>query len=1776
MRRGNGNGATKSRRLEPIAIIGMRGRFPGANDLDAYWQNLAHGVESIAILTREEMHAAGIPDDISRLPGYVNASPVLEGVDQFDAEFFGFSARDASLTDPQHRLFLETAWETLEDAGYDPASYSGAIGVFGGCELSTYLYQLYSNIDSLKYVDSMQLMVTNDKDHLCTQVAYRLNLRGPSVTVQTTCSTSLVAISLACESLHARRCDMALAGGVTVRVPQRGGYFYTPGSILSPDGHCRPFDANAQGTIVGSGVGLVALKRLEDALASRDNVRAVILGIGLNNDGNDKVGYTAPSFRGQAGAIRAAHASSDVSPESIGYVEAHGTGTILGDPIEVSALTEVFKEKTDGRGFCGIGSVKSNFGHLSCAAGVAGLIKTVLMLERRAIPPTLHYNTPNPAIDFTSSPFYVANTLRPWRPNGAARHAGVSSFGVGGTNAHVILEEAAVKPALRQRRPYQLLALSARTEAALDNAITNLATHLRAHPKLDLADVAFTLHVGRHGFRHRRVLTMRSDDRDGIIAALSKPERSLCGVAVSKREVVFMFPGQGSQYPEMGAELYKSEAVVRKAVDRCAHLLEPVLGADLRRIIFPGRRRRKAAAEILKDTRWAQPALFTVGYALSELWRSWGIRPSAVIGHSVGEYVAATVAEVMTVKDALRLIAERGRLISTLPRGSMLAVMAPAETAERFVDEEISLAAVNAPKLSVLSGPDGAIQRVESVLVRQSVAARRLHTSHAFHSAMMEPILATFENLLADVKLSEPTIPFVATMTGDWANGTVTQPKYWTAQLRSAVRFADGVRTIADSEAVSHKDAIYLELGPGNTLVTFVKQIINDNGKLSTCLTSLPGPNDQRSETEVILSSLGQLWANGVDIDWDGFHQTERRRRVSLPTYPFERQSYWIGPRPDATAAGHEARDTSSWFYRPVWREAASPKGDQRSLDERHRILVFDEQTGLGTRVAERLRALGAQPIIVQQGGHFQHINDHTYTVDPSQPDNFQHLAAKVCDPETRLAGVIDCWTAAPPGNTDLDAAATISLLSPMRLAHALSNHSTVRPLPVLLVARGSTRVHDGDVVDPPRALGIGPARVLPQEHPGLRLAHVDVDSDSSVADLLVAELEADASEPALAFREGRRFVADYEPVAIDSINPPKELPEHPVVFITGGLGHMGLSLAEALRTHLGARLALVGRGVLPEPSEWTAKSNDQTVSPELRRVLARLAAMREKGDEVLALTADFNNGAQVEAAVDATIAHFGQIDLVIHGAARIDPAAFASAAESGPAVVDAQFSPKLHGLFYLIKALRGREPRRWVLHSSISTVLGGLGLGVYSGANAVLDAIALAGGDHWLSIDWDAWDNAGEAGAPGMPVPIYPVEGQEVFLRLLGAEIGSPALVVVGDLTSRLNAWVRHADAEPQKTAKVEGHPRPNLATPFIEPRTPTERGLAEIWGAQLGVASVGVHDRFFDLGGHSLLAVQVAAEIRDRFEIEIPVLKLFQAPTVAELAVIIDKAKASSSVEEEPAKPRTVDTGMPAATSLEDDAAGAAKASYREFYNDVTRRLERSGVGEASFFLNYGYISKGEGDEARLEVPPGVFNANSVRLAFEVIGATELRDRRVLDVGCGRGGTVALVCELFQAKATGVDIAPEAIMFCRRTHLHAVGFEVGDAEHLPFDDGSFEVVTNIESSHTYPNLRAFFAEVRRVLISGGEFLYADLLPVQRWAEVQLLLTSLGFTTTRERNITANVLASCDEVAATRAQAFGEPNPMIDNFLAVPGSAVYEQMQSGVWEYRIVRARRV
>ncbi|MBS0525437.1 MAG: SDR family NAD(P)-dependent oxidoreductase [Proteobacteria bacterium] len=1780
MPRGNGH---LPRKFEPIAIIGMRGRFPGADTLDSFWNNLARGVESIASLSEEDMRACGVAPDVWRLPGYVRASPVLERVDEFDAEFFGFSARDAALTDPQHRLFLEASWEALEDAGYDPSVFPGSIGVFGGCEQSTYQYQLFLNRETLGYLDGMQLMVTNDKDHLCMQVSYRLNLRGPSVVVQTTCSTSLVAVSMACDALHAGRCDMALAGGVTVRVPQRGGYFYTPGSILSPDGHCRPFDAEAQGTIVGSGVGLVVLKPLAAALADGDNVRAVILGVGLNNDGSDKAGYTAPGMPGQASAVRSALAAAGISPATIGYVEAHGTGTIIGDPIELSALTDVYREHTRERGFCAIGSVKSNFGHLSCAAGVAGLIKTALVLEHGAIPPTVHYRQPNPAIDFVSTPFFVTQHLYPWERNGHPRRAGVSSFGVGGTNAHLVVEEAPAVDPPTERRPYQLLTVSARSADALDQACGRLADHLEGHPTSDLADVAFTQHVGRRAFRYRRSLVVRSDDRAAAIAGLRDPAQAISAVAETARPIVFTFPGQGSQYPGMAAELYETEPVVRRSIDHCAKVLKHHVGVDLRGLLFPSQRKRAEAADRLLNTEWAQPAIFVVEYATAELLRSWGISPSAMIGHSVGEFVAATLAGVMSLDDALFLIARRGRLIGSMPRGSMLTVMAQAEAVERFLDKDVSLAAVNAPGFTVLSGPSEAIAKIDATLAEKKFATRRLHTSHAFHSSMMDPILADFEECVASIRLHEPSIPFVSTLSGRWADGAVTHPVYWSKQLRSAVRFADAVRCVSAKESPAGANPLFLEVGPGRALTTFAGITLGKKGEpKTTCVASLPGADDGRSAGQAAFGMLGTLWANGVAIDWKGFHATERRRRIPLPTYPFERRSYWIGPRPDG--ARHELRDPKSWFYRPGWR--AAPLEQEAAADlSQSRILILDEGTGVAAAVAAALKKRGGLPIVVRRAADFARLQDDVFTIDAAQSDHFGRLCAEVCQGDSQLAGLVDCWSAASPGDTDLDTSATISCLAPMRFAHALSGQPTRRPLPVLLVARGTAQVDSGDRMDPVRAFGLGVAKVIPQEHPGLRLAHVDVDGSDGIGMQLVDELAAGALEPVVALRNGTRYVEAYEQTPIDAVGVPVAMPPQPVVLITGGLGHIGLNLAEQMFARLHARVVLLGRGALPEPAQWAERADDTNLPADRRGLLGRLARMRETRDEIMVINADLNRPEQVKAAVDAAIARFGAIDVVVHGAGRVDADAFASVAETGPAVVEAHLSPKLRGMLYLFEAMKGREPKRWILHSSISSVLGGLGLGAYAGANAVLDAYAVAGGERWLSIGWDAWDNALEAATEGMPTPIFPVEGAEAFLRLLGSEIGPRGLVVVNDLNDRLRDWVRRGDGAAQsKRAGAMRHPRPNLSTPFVEPNSDTERGLAAIWAEQLGLETVGVHDRFLDLGGHSLLAVQVCSEIRDTFQVELPVLRLFQAPTVRQLAEIIDqnRGKVTAAAMATPAQqsaalaPAVEASSARAASEADDTTPGAlAKASFREFYNGITRRLEESGVGDASFFLNYGYVSTGGEDDAQYDVAEGLLNASSVRLVYELLGKTRLKGKRVLDVGSGRGGTAALLAEQFGAKATGVDLAPEAVAFCRRVHRSPnLRFEVGDAEQLPCKEKSFDVVTNVESSHTYPNLRGFFVEVRRVLKPGGLFLYTDLLPVQRWAEVRVLLASLRFELRDDREITANVLASCDLVAATRAKAFGAADASIDNFLAVPGSTVYEQMRSAAWQYRILRCR--
>jgi acyl transferase domain-containing protein/acyl carrier protein len=872
-----------------IAIIGISGSFPGAKNVDEFWQNLQNGTESISFFTDEELSAYGLDTVTLNNPKFVKARAVLEDVELFDALFFGFNPREAEITDPQHRLFLECAYIALEDAGYDSENYQGSIGVYAGASFSGYLLNVYLNEDIIKSIDNHQLAIAGDKDYLTTRVSYKLNLQGPSFTVQTACSTSLVAVHLACQSLLNGECDMALAGGVSISSSRKSGYLYKEGGIGSPDGHCRAFDAQAQGTVGGEGVGIVVLKRLEDALVDGDTIHAVIKGSAINNDGSFKVSYTAPRIDSQAKVIQTAQVVAEVEPETITYIEAHGTGTSLGDPIEIAALTQAFRASTEKKGFCAIGSVKTNIGHLDAAAGVTGLIKTVLALKHQQIPPSLHFQEPNPQIDFANSPFYVNTKLTEWTTNGIPRRAGVSSFGIGGTNAHVILEEAPVQEQGEQGRKYHLLVLSAKTESALETATANLANHLKQHSHLNLADVAHTLGVGRRAFDHRRMVVCQDmNDAVKVLSTLDSQRVFTQYQQPANRPVVFMFSGQGTQSVNMGRELYQSEPTFTLAVDRCCELLKPHLSLDLRHILYPNETAQ--VTEQLKQTSVAQPALFVIEYALAQLWMAWGVHPEAMIGHSIGEYVAATLAEVFSLEDALMLVAIRGRLMQQLPNGEMLSVQLPEAEIQPLLNRELSLAASNGPAYCVVSGATEAIAQLQQQLEVKGVTCRSLHTSHAFHSPMMEPILQPFTEQLQKLQLHPPKIGFMSNVSGTWITvAEATDPKYWVKHLRQTVRFSEGI-----TELLKTQERIFLEVGPGRTLSTFVKQHHKDQ---VVVLTSIRHPQEQQSDVAFLLNSLGQLWLAGVKVDWSNFYAHEQRYHIPLPTYPFERQRYWIEAR---------------------------------------------------------------------------------------------------------------------------------------------------------------------------------------------------------------------------------------------------------------------------------------------------------------------------------------------------------------------------------------------------------------------------------------------------------------------------------------------------------------------------------------------------------------------------------------------------------------------------------------------------------------------------------------------------------------------------------------------------------------------------------------------------------------------------------------------------------------------------------------------------------------
>lgn len=1349
-----------------IAIIGLACRLPGARNAAAFWHNLVNSVESITFFQDNELEKLIIHPAELNDPHYVKAKAVLEDIESFDAAFFGFSPREASLTDPQHRLFLECVWESLEHTGYNPENYPGLIGLFAGAGANTYLlYNIARSGYLTSSAGSFQALNHNKNDHLATRTAYKLNLHGPAVTVQTACSTSLVAVHLACQSLLNFQTDICLAGGVTISHPQNSGYLYHEQGIGSPDGHCRPFDEQAAGTVAGSGAGVVVLKRYEEALADGDPILAVILGSAINNDGAQKVGYTAPSADLQADVIETAIGLAGISADTISYVEAHGTGTLLGDPIEIAGLTRAFRASSSGRNFCALGAVKGNIGHLDTAAGVVGLIKTVLALQHQVIPPTLHFQRPNPQLNLDESPFFINREPLAWQPaNNTPRRAGVSSFGIGGTNAHVVVQEAPLRPSSGPGRGWHLVTVSAASDAALEQSCTDLSVHLVDHPNEPLSDVAYTRLIGRKALKHRRFLVTQSREEAAALLTTLAPERVFSREQEPiHRPITFMFPGQGAQHPNMGTELYGSEPVFRQEVDRCLELLAPHLDVDLRPLLYPPPGGEEAAAVQLQQTHLTQPVLFVIEYALAQLWRSWGLEPESMIGHSIGEYVAACLSGVFSLEDALALVALRGKLIQGLAPGAMLSVPLAAADLQPYLNDNLSLAATNGPALCAVSGPAAAIDTLESRLSQERIACQRLHTSHAFHSAMMNPIVAHFVAAIRQIRLHPPQIPYLSNVTGEWITAEqAMDPHYWGQHIRQTVRFAEGLSLL-----LQNPDRILLEVGPGRTLRTLVRWH-PDKKPNQFMLASLPHPQDNQSDTFTILNTIGHLWLTGVALDWAAFYAHEKRQRLPLPTYPFQRQKYWIDLLPDNAAASLPLEDglrkkehLADWFYTPLWQEFPQPL--PLPIPEKIKEqtwLLFAEKGGFSGRFADYLHVYQPNLITVLPGKTFSQINATTYQLSPGSRTQYAELIQALQANDQLPNTLLHAWNMTH-GTACAEEMLERGFYSLLYLAQAFGSQQITHPMQWLVLAATQTEQANTVLLEPEKAAALGPCQVIPREYRHIRCRHIEVTLpqagswlDNKLQQQLLAEIILDNAPARVAYHKGSRRVQEYTnvhlaPIAGEAI----PLQSGGVYLITGGLGGLGLAFADYLARQAAAKLVLIGRSAFPPRATWNDwLAAHQTVDPT-SETIRHLQAIEACGGQVLVIQADVTDATQMRQAIQEAEATLGPIQGVIHAAGV--PTGGVIQLKT-PETATTVLAAKVQGTSVLGDIFANTRLDFMVLCSSLTSVIGRFGQVDYTAANAFLDAYAAwfqaQTGTYTVAINWDAWEEIGMAASTLSP----------------------------------------------------------------------------------------------------------------------------------------------------------------------------------------------------------------------------------------------------------------------------------------------------------------------------------------------------------------------------------------------------------------------------------------
>jgi acyl transferase domain-containing protein len=1319
--------------------------LPGASTLDEFWALLAEGREAMRPVTEEALEASGVPEREFNRSDYVRVAAVLDGADEFDPGFFRLSPNDAKLMDPQHRKFLECVWEALEHAGVTPGG-AESVGVFAGSGMDWYYFHnLGRNPELVDRLGHFVLRHTaNDKDFLATRVSYQFDLRGPSVNVQTACSTSLVAIHQACQSLINHECDVAIAGGTTIDVPHGAGYRYREGEVQSPDGHCRPFDADAAGTVFGSGCAAVVLRRLDDAVEAGHTIHAQIIGSAINNDGARKVGYMAPSLDGHADVVQEALELAEVDPQSITLIEAHGTATRLGDPIEVAAFQQAFGSQNVNAPWCGVGSVKGNIGHLDTAAGIASFLKVVLALRNKAIPPSLHFRQINPEIHLDGSPFYIADRFREWLPPpGTPRRAGVSSLGVGGTNAHVVLEEWEDRPApVAPIAEHELFIWSARSAKALADVMQRTATLLEKHPDISLSDVAHTLRWGRAAFEQRAYVV--AGDRRQLIDAL----RATPGVQRAKApgDVAFLFPGQGAQYPGMAAGLYE-DATFRSAFDRCADLIERAGGPDIRLAVASHLVGDEDANRRLRQTSVAQPALFAVEYALAQTLRHYGIQPSYMIGHSIGEYAAACIAGVLSVEDAVELVVQRGELMQSMAPGVMVAVLTAEDEVRRLVPDDLDIAAVNAPESVVVAGHQAAVDGFAATLAERGIGCRPLHTSHAFHSRSMDDAIEPFVAAVAQRRLAPPSIPYIANVTGDWATAAdVTDPVYWGRHIRQPVRFADGIEAI-----LKRQPAVLVEVGPGTTLSRLVAAA--GGSSPSASVSTIPAPDAVADARRHFVRSIGEIWSRGGGANWNAFGG-KGRRRIPLPTYAFQRTRLWIDPPVESARAQQqpdrlERMPLDDWFYAPYWQPAPRPRVfPERKIE---RAWVISDGASVFDEVARRLRVRGAETTVLTMADA-NPPGQHVKTLSAGSGADFERCIDELGYPSAVVLGSAYDADLLP---REEGAEIRRSFDTAVSLLQALHARSAGDAVDVLMVTKDLLPVSGAGVRAAGRATLIGPCRVAPVEHPEFRVRLIDLDgavTDDDACDRMLSELSVETPVPITAYRGRVRMTPSVTPVKVSETSPASDA--RAVCIVTGAFGGLGREVSRWLAQTRAERLVLLVRsGTEAGADAWSRRAFVQDLA--------------DLGVQVDVHVADISDASAVQSVVRQTVECAGRVDEVYHLAGTLDDGLLA---RKDLSAMQRVLAPKVAGTLALDSALRAEGQRPVVvLFSSASAHIGVVGQIDYAAANAFLDTWAYAdhqGGPRYRVIDWGMWSEVGMAAAldrdmavgnelPAAPLPI-------------------------------------------------------------------------------------------------------------------------------------------------------------------------------------------------------------------------------------------------------------------------------------------------------------------------------------------------------------------------------------------------------------------------------------